>query len=196
MILSSMKLTKGEVKGRGISLLGFICWKAGRYMRSIKLPLSTSTWWILKSSNLSIITSELSWGCLTMRASFSKKMIFGLLHLGVFEGRNCEWTLYTSLAYAFFHDLEDPLTTNPLEIIFISPMGAFLPPSLIPYLSRPSTIVCVALSFVQSSIVSLDGSRSLPSPSNVCIRQCDVCGLGEIYCTCSCLLLLLKHKLV
>ena len=37
-------------------------------------------------------------------------------------------TLLTSLAYAFFSDLEDPPATNSLEIILISPMGALLPP--------------------------------------------------------------------
>ena len=97
-------------------------------------------------------------------------MIFGSLHLGVFEGRNHEWTLFTSLVYAFFTKLVDPLTTNPPKIILISSMGAFLPPSLVPYLSRPFAIVCIALSFVQTSVVSLNRSGSLPIPSNVCIR--------------------------
>ena len=37
---------------------------------------------------------------------------------------------------------------------------------------------------------------SLLGPLNVYIRQCNVRGLGEIYSTCSFLLLLLEHKLV
>ena len=59
-------------------------------------------------------------------------MIFGSLYLDIFEGRNYECMLFTSLAYAyaFFSDLEDPHVTNPPEIILISPMGALLPPRL------------------------------------------------------------------
>ena len=60
--------------------------------------------------------------------SFSKKTMFGSEYLGIFKGGNDVCTLFTSLAYAFFSDLEDPPTINSLEIILISPMGALLPP--------------------------------------------------------------------
>ena len=61
------------------------------------------------------------------QTSFSEKTMSDLLFLDIFEGRNCECTLFTSLAYAFVGDLEDPPATNPLKIILISPMGALLP---------------------------------------------------------------------
>ena len=112
------------------------------------------------------------------------------LHLCVFKGGNREWTLFTSLAYAFLNDLEDPLTTNPPEIILISLMGAFPPPppqSLVLYLSRPFIVVYTAPIFVQTSIISLEGLGFLLGPLDVCIRQCDACGLGGIYNTCFCL---------
>ena len=103
------------------------------------------------------------------RVSLFEKTMSSSLHLGVFEGGNHEWTLFTSFAYAFFSDLKDLLATNPLEIILISPMGAFLPLSLVPYLSRPSVVVYTAPFFVQTSVISLDGSRFLLGPSDLCI---------------------------
>ena len=60
--------------------------------------------------------------------SFSEKTMSNLLNLDIFEGGNHECMLFTSLAYAFFSDLEDPPATNPPKIIIISPMGALLPP--------------------------------------------------------------------
>ena len=93
-----------------------------------ELPLSINTWCMLNSSILSIITSGLSWGCLTPWASFSEKTMFGSLYLDIFQGGNRECTLFASRACAFFSDLEDPPTTNPPKIIIISPMGALLPP--------------------------------------------------------------------
>ena len=164
-------------------------------MLFVELPLSISTQWILNSSILSIITCGSSWGCLTPQASISEKTMSDSLHLGIFEGENREWTLFTSLVYAFFSDLEDPPTTNPLKIILISPMRAFLP--LVSSSLFFSSLCCHLYdSNLQTSIISLDELGFLLGISDVCIRQCDAHGPGGIYSTCFCLLLLLKHKLV
>ena len=74
---------------------------------------------------------------LSNATSVLKKMS-GSLYLGVFKGGNRKCMLFTSLVYAFFSDLEDPLATNLPEIILISPMGALLPPHLwLPFLLIP-----------------------------------------------------------
>ena len=96
-------------------------------MISAELLLSTNTQWMLNSSILSIITTRSSWGCLMSQASFSKKIMSSSLLRGIFKDENHEWTLFTSLAYAFFSVLKDPPVTSPLVIILISPTGAFLP---------------------------------------------------------------------
>ena len=96
-------------------------------MISAELLLSTNTQWMLNSSILSIITTGPSWGCLMSQASFSKKIISSSLLHGIFNDEHHEWTLFTSLAYAFFSVLEDPPVTSPPVIILISPTGAFFP---------------------------------------------------------------------
>ena len=78
--------------------------------------------------------------------------------------------LFTSLAHAFFSDLEDPPATNPLEIILISPMGALLPLVSSSLFSHPSVVIYTAPTFVQTSVISLYGLRFLLGVSDVCIR--------------------------
>ena len=63
--------------------------------------------------------------------------------------------LFTSLAYAFFSDLENPFTTNPPEIILISPMGALLPLSLAPFTSHPFVVFYMVLFFIQTLSASI-----------------------------------------
>ena len=138
---------------------------------SFELPLSISTQCMLNFSILSIITSGLSWGCLTPRASFSEKTMSVSLYLGVFEGGNRECMMFTSLAYALFSDQEDPPTTNPSEIILISPMRALLPPlSLAPFPSCPFVVFYTTPFFIRTSTIFPNELMFLFGPSGVCIR--------------------------
>ena len=124
-----------------------------------------------------------------------EKPMSSSLHLGVFKGGTCKWTLFTSFVYTFFSDLEDPPATNPPKIILISPMAS-CPQSLVLYLSYPSMVAHMAPFFVQTFIIYPNGSWFLLGPSNVCILQCDVRGPSATYSTCFCLLLLLERKWV
>ena len=81
---------------------------------------------MLNFSILSMITSKTSWGCLMPQLSLSEKTISGSSFFGIFIGGTYEWTLFVSLPFAFFRDFSIPLAVNPLEIVFISPVGGLL----------------------------------------------------------------------
>ena len=98
-------------------------------MISAELPLLMSTWWMLNSSTLSMITSRSSWGCLIPWPFLSGKTILGSSFFGVFIKGSNEWMLFISLPCAFFRDFSISPAVSPPEIIFISPARGLWSPT-------------------------------------------------------------------
>lgn len=90
---------------------------------STKLPLSSRTHLVLKSSIMSMITRGSSFGYLTPRASSFENTIPKLCLLRCLDGR-IAWTLFTCLCCDFIRDLNDPPTMGLLFIILISSMAS------------------------------------------------------------------------
>ena len=123
------------------------------------------------------------------RTSFSEKTMPSSLYLGIFKGRNHECTLFTSLAYAFFRYLKDPSTTNPLEIIIISPMGVLLPP-ISSFFSFSSLFCLLYGSVFCTNFCNFSWQINISTWSFRCLHfQCDARGPGETCITCFCFLL-------
>ena len=117
------------------------------YITSTKLPLSTSTLWVLNPSMVSIMTRGSSCGFMIPFKNCLKKIILSFPVRWCFAIRCLIWTLFTYLWIAFLRNLYDPPTIGSPVIVLISPTMALI-------LSW-SSFLCSSERFLLCSLVGL-----------------------------------------
>ena len=151
-----------------------------------------STWWMLNSSTLSMITNGSSWGYLMSRLSLFEKIISGSSFFGIFIGGSREWNFLFISLMPFFKDFNVLPIVIPLEIVFISPVRGLVSP-ISKVLSWSSSVgTCMAPSFWRISATSLVRLKFPPGLSSAYTYQYDARGPSGIYSTCSCPFFLLE----